>query len=184
MQTWQIVVIALAIVVVAIAAFLLLERQRSARLRRRFGPEYDRKLAETGNRREAELDLVRRERRLEQLHIQPLPAVDRDRFLGEWKATQSVFVDDPARAVDEADRLVNSIMMARGYTSYNATERMENISAAYPHMAASYREACDILADYRTGRTSTENLRRAMVNYREVFDELIGGGHEEYRRVS
>jgi hypothetical protein len=177
-------VIALAIFAVAAIGYVLLEQRRSVRLRKRFGSEYDRTLSEIGDRKEAELDLARREKRLERLHIRPLNQRDRERFLGEWTATQAMFVEDPARAVDDADRLVNSIMTARGYTSRNATERFENVSAAYPRVVAGYREAYDVLNDYRTGKTSTENLRRAMVNYREVFDELLGDAHEEYRRVS
>jgi hypothetical protein len=184
MQTWQLLLIALSVVVVTIAAFVLLGQKRSARLRRHFGSEYDRAVSETGDRRTAELDLMRREKRLERLHIQPLSTMDRERFLGQWQATQTVFVDDPARAVDEADRLINNVLIARGYASLNATERMENVSAACPQLLASYREACEILADNSAGGTTTERLRRAMVNYREVFDELIGQRHEELTRAS
>ena len=184
MQTSTILLIVVTVLVVAAIGWFIYDRQRSSRLRQRYGPEYDHTLSEIGDRRTAESDLVRREKRLEKLTIQPLSPADRERFLGEWKNVQALFVDDPARAVTEANRLVNDIMSARGYTSSTANERIENISAAYPRVVNSYREACDILAEHQGGRASTESLRRALVSYRTLFDELLGEYREEYRRVS
>jgi hypothetical protein len=184
MQTWEIIAIAWAIVATVILGSLLLDRARSRRLRKRFGREYDRTISEVGDRRKAESDLTQREKRLEQLRIHPLSPIDRERFIGEWTDVQAVFVDDPARAVDRADELINTIMTAKGYTGYTVSERIENVFAAHPQVARHYQEACAILADHRNGRTSTENLRRAMVDYRELIHELLGEGREEYRRVS
>ena len=183
MQTSTILLIVVAVLVVAAAGWFLYHLQRSTQLRRRFGPEYERTLSEVGDRRTAESDLVRRAKRLERLEVRPLSPAERERFLEEWRSTQALFVDDPALAVYEANRLLNDIMTARGYTSTNASERMENISAAYPRVVSSYREASGILEDYQGGRASTESLRRALVSYRELFDELLGGSREEHRRV-
>ena len=132
MQTSTILLIVVAVLVVAAAGWFLYHLQRSTQLRRRFGPEYERTLSEAGDRRTAESDLVRRAKRLERLEVRPLSPAERERFLVEWRSTQALFVDDPALAVFEANRLVNDIMTSRGYTSTNASERMENISAAYP----------------------------------------------------
>ena len=54
-MTWVIVVVA-AVVVIALAT-LALGRGRSAALKRRFGPEYDRTIDEKGGRRAAEASL-------------------------------------------------------------------------------------------------------------------------------
>ena len=183
MQTSTILLIVVAVLVVASAGWFLYHLQRSTQLRRRFGPEYERTLSEAGDRRTAESDLVRRAKRLERLEVRPLSPAERERFLVEWRSTQVLFVDDPALAVFEANRLVNDIMTSSGYASTNASERMENISAAYPRAFSSYREACGILEDYQGGRASTESLRRTLVSYRALFDELLGESREEYRRV-
>ena len=184
MQTSTILLIVVAVLVVASAGWFLYHLQRSTQLRRRFGPEYERTLSEAGDRRTAESDLVRRAKRLERLEIRPLSPAEREKFLVEWRSTQVLFVvDDPVSAVYDANRLVNDIMTSRGYTSTNTSERMENISAAYPRAVSSYREACGILEDYQDGRASRESLRRALVSYRTLFDELLGESREEYRRV-
>jgi hypothetical protein len=184
MQTWEIVMIVTAILVAAVVGWLVYDQQRSKRLRKRFGPEYGRAVSEIGDRRRAESELARREAKLQKLNIRALTSTDRERFLTKWKMTQAVFVDDPVRAVHEADQLVNDVMRIRGYSVDDASERLENISAAYPRIAHSYREACDILSDQASGDASTESLRRAMVNYRELFDEVLGEQREEFKRVS
>jgi hypothetical protein len=123
-------------------------------------------------------------RRLRRLAIQPLSEQDRERFLGEWKLCQSHFVDDPVRAVYQADRLVTDIMRTRGFSTHDSKARFDDLSSAYPRVANNSREASAILARYRRGHSSTEDLRRAMVHYRELIDEMIGGPHEELRRVA
>jgi len=50
-----------------------------------------------------------------------------------------------------------------------------------------YREAHEIADRNRAGQASTEDLRRAMVCYRALFEELLGSSsveekHEEVRR--
>src|SRR5215471_3805743 len=114
MQTWQIVMIIVAILISAGIALAYYDRHRTNRLRSRFGPEYDRTVTQIGDRRRAESELTRREERLSRLDIRPLSVSDREKYLTEWKVCQAHFVDDPARAVTEADRLVTDVMEARG----------------------------------------------------------------------
>ena len=123
-------------------------------------------------------------RRLRRMALQPLSEQDRERFLGDWKLIQAQFVDDPVRAVYQADRLVTEIMRTRGFSTSDSRTRFSDLSSAYPRVAHNSREASGILARYRRGQSSTEDLRRAMVHYRELIDELIGGPHEELRRVA
>jgi hypothetical protein len=184
MQTWQIALLIVAVCVAAGALWFYFDTRRSRHLRDRFGPEYDRTVSSMGDRRRAEAELARREAHVQKLDIRPLTASDRDRFQLEWKAIQAYFVDDPVRAVDEADRLIVDIMQVRGYPTRDEHERMENLSAAYPRVVGRYREGCEILASYRAGEASTEDLRRAMVHYRNLFEELTGGEHEELKRAS
>jgi hypothetical protein len=123
-------------------------------------------------------------RHLRRMAVQPLSEQDRERFLAEWKLCQTHFVDDPVRAVYQADRLVTDIMRSRGFSTHDSKGRFDDLSTAYPRVANNSREASAILARYRRGHSSTEDLRRAMVHYRELIDELIGGSHEEFRRVA
>src|SRR5262245_16096005 len=125
-----------------------------------------------------------RNRHLRRLAIQPLSEPDRERFLAEWKLSQRQVVDDPVRAVYQADRLVTDLLRTRGFPSDTAKGRVGDISVAYPRVASSSREAFAILGRYRRGHSSTEDLRRAMVHYREVIDELLGGPHEESKRAA
>ncbi len=62
------IVVGILIIVAAAAWYFILQR-RSTRLRTRFGPEYDRAVAEYGGRAKAENALLSRERRREKLDI-------------------------------------------------------------------------------------------------------------------
>ena len=173
MPGWELGLIIAVVVLAAVVVWLVLDRQRSRRLRSRFGPEYERTVRESGDRRRAEQDLERREKRVERLHIQPLPMRDRERFLAAWRADQAKFVDDPAGAVTDADQLVQEVMRARGYPVADFDQRVEDISVDHPHLVQNYRAAREVVMRHRRGEASTEDLRKALVYYRGLFDELL-----------
>jgi hypothetical protein len=185
MQVWQIIAIGVAIVVVAAGlAWFIYERNRTRHLRERFGPEYDRRIAERGDRRRAEAELEHSEKRAERLKIRQLSHTDRARFVAEWRLIQSRFVDDPPGALNDADRVVTEIMRTRGYEVDDPYDRAADVSAAYPNQASAYREANDIMTRHSRGNASTEELRRAFVDFRSLFDEMLGGQDEELKRAS
>ena len=186
MPAWLIVVlVVVALLVLGAAAWYLIARQRTDRLRRRFGPEYQRTVETLGSRTRAETDLEARSRRVERLHIHPLPSAERDRFAERWRATQSLFVDDPAKAVADAERLVQEVMQARGYPIGDFDQRAADISVDHPHVVENYREARRLALVNQSGKASTEERRKAMVHYRALFDDLLEAGslqHAEVRR--
>jgi hypothetical protein len=184
MQTWQMVAIGVAILVVAAAVWLVYQRNRTQRLRERFGPEYDRRIAELGSRGKAEAELARSEARVEKLKARPLSMSDRTRLLSEWRLCQARFVDDPAGAVNDADRIVSDVMHARGFAVDDPYQRVTDVCAAYPDHAPAYREANDVMVEHRRGHSSTEDLRKAFISFRSLFDEMIGGHDEELKRAS
>lgn len=184
MQPWMIGVVIAAIGVAALVAWFVYDRSRSQRLQQRFGPEYERTLRNIGSRRRAESELARREIHAKELRDRPLNPSDRERFLAEWKLCQAQFVDDPAGAVDRADELLVNIMRTRGYSADDLYERMTDIAAAYPSHADHYREAGHILARHRRGEASTEELRSALLHYRTLFDDLLGGYDEKLKQAS
>jgi hypothetical protein len=169
---WIVIGVAIAVVVLAIAAFAA-RQGRSRRLRRQFGPEYDRTVSDAPTRREAENVLAEREERRKQLDIHPLTPTARDRYLQEWRAVQSRFVDEPAGAVDDADSLVQSVMAERGYPMEHFDAQADLISVDHPVVVQNYRAAHTIHGAYGRGDAGTEDLRQAMVHYRALFEELL-----------
>jgi hypothetical protein len=164
------VLIALAIGVVV---WLVIQKQRSWKLKQRFGPEYDRALTEFGGRSRAEAELLKREQRVARLDIVALTPADALRFSQAWGALQGRFIDNPKGVVSEADRLVRELMEKRGYPMGDFEHRAADISVNYPGVVANYRAAQAIAARDASGAVETEELRKAVVHYRTLFDELL-----------
>ena len=172
------------IAVVAVAAVLILQN-RTKKLRARFGPEYDRAVAETGNKFKAEAQLEKVEKRVKRYDLRPLTAADRDRFQQSWRAIQAKFVDDPTGAFVEADQLLGAVMSARGYPPTDFDNRATEISVDHGMFVQEYRAGHDIAIRHSQKQASTEDLRQALVYYRNLFDELLEAhvaGPKEIRR--
>lgn len=167
---------AVAVVIVLTAALLiyfLLQRQRRGDLRRRFGPEYERTVAEHDDRRQAEQELKDREQRVDALDIKELPAESRDDYARQWKQVQEHFVDAPGPAVTEADRLITVVMAARGYPTENYEQRVSDLSVEHATTLDHYRTAHAISRRAAGEEASTEDLRQAITHYRALFEELL-----------
>jgi hypothetical protein len=158
---------------VAIVMFLWYRKRHTQRLRERFGPEYDRTVDAIGNQRKAEHELISRAKRVEKLEIHPLAAEQKGRYTDAWKSTQARFVDEPSQAVNEADDLVKEVMAARGYPVGDFEQRTADISVHHPRVVGNYRIARDIAIKNRKGESTTEDLRQALVAYRELFVDLL-----------
>jgi hypothetical protein len=169
---WTLVAV---VVAMAIAGYFVWMRRRTEQLRERFGPEYDRTVHESGDVRKAEASLAARAKRVERLHIRPLTADEAARFSTAWQRVQSQFVDDPGRAITEADKLVGEVMAARGYPVGEFDQRVEDISVDHPDVVMNYRAARDIAMHHSQGAADTEDLRQAMVHYRALFRDLLAG---------
>jgi FtsZ-interacting cell division protein ZipA len=172
----MITVIVLAIFIVVVVAFALWwssRRQRTEKLRQHFGPEYDRAVEQYGAEGRAEKELQGRAERVEQLHITPLSPADSSRYAAEWRDVQALFVDDPQVAIGEADRLVGTVMQARGYPMGDFEQRAADISVDHPQLVEHYRAAHSIARSTAGRDADTEELRQAIVHYRALFNELI-----------
>jgi hypothetical protein len=170
--TIAVVIVALIIIAVGVWAFM---STRTRRLQSRFGPEYQREVAEHGNRWRAENTLTARERRVARLRIQPLNRSDAERFAAAWRRIQMRFVDDPVAAVGAADDLLTNVMQAKGYPARGADfeQRAEDLSVDHGPFIDDYRAADEVARRHRAGNATTEDLRRAMVYYRALFDDLL-----------
>lgn len=169
-----VLVVAAAVVVAALALVAARPAMRSGRLRRRFGPEYDRVVARhEGNSKAAEKELEGRLRRYGNLEPQPLSAEAREQYVARWAGLQERFVDAPAETLARADRLLGSLMRDRGYPVEEHDEQMAALSVRHARTVQSYRDAQAVAHRARDGRASTEELRTAVVRVRELFEELV-----------
>jgi hypothetical protein len=169
MSTGAIVGIIIAVIVVAAIVVLGPALLRQMRMRRQFGPEYDRLAKEIGSRKAA-AELTARQRRVDALGIHPLSAEQQARYSGEWTTVQEQFVDAPAAAVSAADTLIWDVMRDRSYPADNKDASVEALSVYHARPLDGYRQAQDI----RTESASTEELRTAMIRYRALFQDLVG----------
>jgi len=157
-------------------------RQLTAQLEDQFGPEYQRAREKYG--READRELTKRVDRVRRLHLTPLKAEAREGFSAAWRSTQTRFVDDPQLAVAEADRLIIDVMEARGYPMVDFERRAADISVEHPQVVSDYRAAHEIAVRSRNHEASTEELRKAMVHYKALFqDLLVRPAHEPAREM-
>ena len=168
MPSWAwIVIVVAAIVVAAAVVWAAMKSRRSRGLQERFGPEYERTLRATDDKREAEAELAARAERRDSLDIRPLTAAARERYLAEWQGVQARFVDNPDGAMRDADALIQSAMRERGYPVDDFEQRSADISVDHPHVVEHYRQG------HRLANGSTEDQRQAMQHYRALFEELV-----------
>ena len=168
------VIIAAAVVVLVLVLWQGLKARRTRELQGRFGPEYDRTLESAESKRDAEADLAARAERRDSLDIKPLSPGARERYLVEWQQVQARFVDAPDGAVNEADRLIQSVMSDRGYPVDDFDQRAADVSVDHPQVVENYRAGHRFARASALGDATTEELRQAMQHYRALFDELLG----------
>ena len=173
-QTWIILAgAAVVLALIAFAAWFFYQKKQSHRLQQRFGPEYGRTVDELGSQTKAESELKAREKRVERLNILPLAPSDAARFSETWKVLQGRFVDDPKGVFVQADQLVRELMSKRGYPVGDFERRAADISVDHPAVVEHYRAAQAISVRNERGEADTEELRKAVVHYRALFNELL-----------
>jgi hypothetical protein len=164
-----VVIVVAAIVVAAMAA------ARRRRLQQRFGPEYDRVVGERGSQLKAESELAGRERRIRSLDIRPLSDAARANYASSWRTIQEQFVDQPENSVVKAQALVTTVMKDRGYPVEGHDQMLADLSVQHASTLEQYRLAHTISQSAANGQASTEDLRQAMIKYRALFGDLLGG---------
>ena len=168
-----IVIVFAALALVAVVVLLLMKSRQTSKLRNRFGPEYERAVDESGDKRIAEAALHDREKRVKSFAIQPLRTGERERYVAAWRRVQGEFVDNPKFAVTHADELLAEVMAARGYPVGDFDQRSADLSVEHPVFVQNYRAAHDIAIRHARGEAGTEDLRQAMIHYRALFDDLV-----------
>ncbi len=90
----------------------------------------------------------------EEDHAELIEGSDSDRFRSRWHEVQAAFVDDPQRAVQDADQLVAELMQTLAATFAERKQSLEG----------QWRDG---------GDAETEDLRLALRSYRSFFDQLL-----------
>ena len=188
------ILIAVAVVVVILLIVLYLisrrsrarrQEERRERTREEFGPEYERTAQERGSEEEAERELRRRRSRVER-QVEPLSDESRQRYQERWGEVERVFVDNPERSIEMADRTVSDLLEECNFVSDPAQsdeETERSLAAMHPEVADDYREARRFRAGIvgrSTGNESdddntTEEMRQSLRRYRSVYERLVEG---------
>jgi hypothetical protein len=192
-DTTTLIVIVVVVIAVSLLALFFASRRRAARRseeqrersREEFGSEYERVAQERGSEEEAERELRQRRGRVER-RVEPLSEESRGRYEEQWGEVERVFVDNPERSIEMADRIVSDILDERNFVSdvgQSDEETEQSLAAMHPEIAEDYREARRIRADVvarSAGRAeedsneeSTEELRQAVRKYRAVYERLV-----------
>ena len=170
----MLVILAIVVVVlIALGLFMLIRQRRSQNLRQQFGPEYKHAVKQYGDPSKAEAELAAREKRVHKLEIRALAPEEHSRFADAWRKAQTRFVDEPSKAVGEANGLIKEVMQTRGYPVGDFEQRTADISVDHPNVVTNYRAAHYIASRNNKGEATTEDLRQAMVHYRSLFEELL-----------
>jgi hypothetical protein len=162
-----------AIAIAALGTWYYYRRRASENLKERFGPEYDTRVRQFDSPKRAEEELTPRQRRVSHYHIVPLPRVDREKYRETWTVVQRRFVDQPEKAVIDADQLVQEVMEKCGYPIRNFDEAAADLSVDHPDVVENYRSANRTAERSRLSAADTEELRQAMVYYRALFGDLF-----------
>jgi len=183
-------IVAVIIVVVLAAALYLVrfspwsrhgggDRQR---LRRKYGREYDRLLAQKGEDHDAVgQELAQREQDRRALEIKPLTGDERARLANAWQAAETGFVDDPGAAARSAEQLVGETLAKLGYPTGDAERQLALASVDHPDSLSEFRDGHELLSRSNSaapGVDNTEQLRQAMLHFRAFFDDLTGASRK------
>ena len=172
--TWIVIAVVAAVVVLALLAWGYAQSRRRTALKDQFGPEYDRTVSSADSRREAERELAERERTHEELELQPLSEAARSRYMDDWKRAEQRFVDDPELAARDADRIVRSVLQEQGYPNDDFDTQAAAVSVDHPTVVERYRHGHHMVhGNGADGADRTEDLRKAMVDFRTVFERVV-----------
>jgi len=187
------ILILVVVVVVLLLALFFASRRRAAqrseeqreRSRHEFGSEYERTAEERGSEEEAERELRERRGRVER-RVEPLSEGAHGRYEEQWGEVERVFVDNPERSIEMADRTVSDLLAERNFVSdagQSDDETERSLAVMHPDVADDYREArrmrAEVVArsaeraDDDTNEESTEELRQAIRKYRAVYQRLV-----------
>ena len=176
-----IVLIAVAVVAVLLVVFFVFrqrrgqreQQERQERARQEYGSEYERLVEDRGSEQEAEQELRERRERVEG-DVRPLSEESLRGYEERWLRVERTFVDDPGSALDEADRVVEEILVERNFPTGSRQEASKGVGVMHPGVGEEFREAQRTYRDATgsEGGADLEGMRRAIQKYRSVYERL------------
>lgn len=139
-----IVIAAVVLIALGVAIALLLRRRRDRRnrratLRQQFGPEYDRAVADSGER-EAVEELSDRTERHSALSLRELDEAERDQVRSRMAVLQYSFVEEPSETLLELQRVVTEVLEVKGYPIVSdRAEGLRMLSVDHPMLTQPVR---------------------------------------------
>lgn len=167
-----VVVLIVAVVVAAVVTFVVMQRHRA--LREKFGEEYERLVGEYQSTSAAEKELRGRERRHAELDLRELSPEARARYIDDWQEVQARFVDAPEESVVAADAFVTKVLEDIGYPTGEFDDQAAHVSVDHARTLSAYRRAHEITVRSTRHEATEDELRQAVLDYRELVTELLG----------
>jgi hypothetical protein len=164
-----IAIIIVIVLVVIVVGGALIARQTSQR--RQFGPEYDALAKEVGPK-QARAEFTKRQKRVAGYDLKELSPEQRAAYEARWETAQEQFIDNPRQATETAAGLVTAVAAEVGYPIDDRNQLLADLSVNHGQHLQGYRNAINTTG--RAGNGSTEDYRQALLDYRTLFNDLIG----------
>jgi hypothetical protein len=98
------------------------------------------------------------------------PGLDLHEWETRWQELQDVAAESPADAVPELVRLIEQMLVERGYDLASPVAA----GGEEPEVVSSYQAARELVTAYEAGDASAGDLAGALENLNEVHHHLIG----------
>jgi hypothetical protein len=114
-----------------------------------------------------------------EISVRQLSRASEHKFAEEWASIQALFVEDPEKAVDQADGLIGDVLRARGYPVAELELLARDPSVELPSVVEQYGIAHALATeqqrrdDRNAGDVGDASLHQAFALYRALFAELL-----------
>ena len=98
------------------------------------------------------------------------PDLDQQEWETEWRGLEPLLIDSPAEALPEVDRLIERMLIARGYPTTEEGAR----ESADPKLVAEFLEARRLTSLIESGETEDpSSVSAAITGYRNLYEFLL-----------
>lgn len=165
------VVAAIVVVAIVVLAVRVSRRRRErAELRDRYGPEYERTVAELGSAKAATADIRAREGAHDEVRLRDLDPHELDDLRARLATAQYDFVEDPDQALHEVGRIAVDAVGYRGYPLHSGSEQaLRHLALDHPRAAQAVRRVIEAPAEQ-----DDDSRRRALLDVRDALREICG----------
>lgn len=172
MEPWMWIVVAAVVLALVALGVWLVRGRRARRLKKLFGPEYERTVKRLDSRDAVHDELERRLERRETIELRDLTDRERATYVEQWRELQRTFTRQPATGLLEADAVITALLGDVGYPTDGFEQQAADLSVDHADVLDDYREARAVVRDVRGGRAGTEEIRVALLRYRTVFERV------------